>query len=95
MSTKIVKAGELQAISAKLRAAGKKLVVTNGCFDLLHAGHVRYLQAARQLGDILAVGINSDAAAIKKVGAEIRILPLESGYSTSALIERIRQSCAT
>ena len=44
------------------RSSGQKLVVTNGCFDLLHLGHVSYLEAARQNGDALLVGINSDAA---------------------------------
>ena len=43
-----------------MRAQGRKLVLTNGCFDLLHAGHVRYLQAARALGDALVVAINGD-----------------------------------
>src|SRR3977135_3168015 len=56
----MVNAEELAAISETLRAAGKKLVATNGCFDLLHVGHVRYLQAARALGDLLAVGLNGD-----------------------------------
>ena len=45
-----------------VRAQGKKLVVTNGCFDILHVGHVTYLQAARQRGDILLVGLNDDAS---------------------------------
>ena len=58
--SKIVSMKELAAISNEMRAAGKKLVVTNGCFDLLHVGHVRYLQAARKLGDALAVGLNGD-----------------------------------
>ena len=43
-----------------LEAAGKKIVFTNGCFDILHAGHVRYLNAAKELGDYLIVGLNSD-----------------------------------
>src|SRR5436189_6308879 len=60
MNTKIIDLDELAERAKKLRAAGKKLVVTNGCFDLLHVGHVRYLQAARALGDALAVGLNSD-----------------------------------
>jgi rfaE bifunctional protein nucleotidyltransferase chain/domain len=60
MSAKIVGLEELSEHSKQLRAAGKKLVVTNGCFDLLHVGHVRYLQAARALGDLLAVGLNGD-----------------------------------
>jgi D-beta-D-heptose 7-phosphate kinase/D-beta-D-heptose 1-phosphate adenosyltransferase len=60
MSEKIISAGELAVVSEKLRAQGKRLVLTNGCFDLLHPGHVRYLQAARALGDALAVAINGD-----------------------------------
>src|SRR5437867_6873856 len=45
---------------ANVRSQGQKLVVTNGCFDILHLGHVTYLEAARQQGDLLLVGINSD-----------------------------------
>ncbi|HZU12838.1 MAG TPA: adenylyltransferase/cytidyltransferase family protein [Chloroflexota bacterium] len=45
-----------------MRREGKRLVLTNGCFDLLHVGHVRYLQAARAMGDALAVALNSDAS---------------------------------
>jgi rfaE bifunctional protein nucleotidyltransferase chain/domain len=44
----------------RLRDEGKRLILTNGCFDLLHVGHVRYLQAARRLGDALVVGVNAD-----------------------------------
>ena len=156
MSPKIVDLEELSDRSEKLRSAGKKLVATNGCFDLLHVGHVRYLQAARALGDLLAVGLNADRsarelkgggrpitkesdraevlaalecvdlvtvfpemratrflaaarpaiyvkggdyssdtlneeerAALKKIGAEICLIPFEAGYSTSRLIEEI------
>jgi D-beta-D-heptose 7-phosphate kinase/D-beta-D-heptose 1-phosphate adenosyltransferase len=46
-----------------LRKEGKRIVFTNGCFDLIHPGHVRYLGAARRLGDVLVVGVNSDASA--------------------------------
>lgn len=59
-SDKIVRLEELEQRASKLRAAGKKIVATNGCFDLLHVGHVRYLNAARALGDALIVGINGD-----------------------------------
>ena len=156
MSPKIVDLEELSDDCEKLRAAGKKLVATNGCFDLLHIGHVRYLQAARALGDFLAVGLNGDRsvrelkgsgrpitrepdraevlaalqcvdlvtifpqiratrfiaavrpaiyvkggdyrsetlneeerAVLKEIGAEIRLVPFETGYSTSRLIEQI------
>jgi rfaE bifunctional protein nucleotidyltransferase chain/domain len=159
MNAKIVDLEELFDRSKKLRAAGKKLVATNGCFDLLHVGHVRYLQAARALGDFLAIGLNSDRsvrelkgrgrpimtetdraevlaalgcvdlvtifpemratrflvaarpaiyvkggdynsetlndeerAALEQIGAEIRLVPFEAGYSTSGLIEQLRKT---
>lgn len=60
MSGKIVNAERLGAIGKEMREKGGKLVFTNGCFDLLHAGHVRYLRAARALGDALVVAINGD-----------------------------------
>jgi D-glycero-beta-D-manno-heptose 1-phosphate adenylyltransferase len=158
MSEKIIEADELASRAKALREAGKRLVVTNGCFDLLHVGHVRYLQAARALGDALAVLLNSDRsvralkgdgrpinnerdraevlaalgcvdfvtifddkratrllekvapaiyakggdytpatldaeerAALEKIGAEIRIVPFEKGYSTSGLLEKLRE----
>jgi rfaE bifunctional protein nucleotidyltransferase chain/domain len=157
MSKKIIELKNLAERAKKLRAGGKKLVATNGCFDLLHLGHVHYLQAARALGDVLLVGINGDQSAAKlkgpgrplnneraraevvaalecvdfvtifpelrasrfleatrpaiyvkggdyatetlnaeeravlqKIGAEIRILPFNEGYSTSRLIEQLR-----
>jgi rfaE bifunctional protein nucleotidyltransferase chain/domain len=156
VNPKIIKLEQLQERSAKLRAAGKKLVATNGCFDLLHVGHVRYLQAARALGDALVVGINGDASTrelkgdgrplssendraevvaalesvdlvtvfpdvravkflelaapaiyakggdysintlndserkvLERVGAHIRIIPFEKGYSTSGLLKKL------
>jgi D-glycero-beta-D-manno-heptose 1-phosphate adenylyltransferase len=57
---KIVSLEQLPRRLQELRGAGKKIVVTNGCFDLLHVGHVRYLKGARALGDALIVGINGD-----------------------------------
>lgn len=52
------------------RQAGRRVVFTNGCFDLLHVGHVRYLQAARELGDVLVVALNSDASVKRLKGPE-------------------------
>ena len=73
MSPKIVELEELSDRCEKLRSAGKKIVATNGCFDLLHVGHVRHLQAARALGDILIVGLNGDRSVheLKGVGRPI------------------------
>jgi rfaE bifunctional protein nucleotidyltransferase chain/domain len=59
---KILSGEQLAAWRANLRAQGKRLVVTNGCFDILHLGHVTYLEQARQLGDALLIGLNADAA---------------------------------
>src|SRR6476619_6275803 len=60
MKRKILSPGELLGVRQGLRAAGQTLVFTNGVFDLLHVGHVRYLAEARALGDVLLVAINSD-----------------------------------
>lgn len=156
MTGKIIDMEALAEHARELRAAGKKLVFTNGCFDLLHVGHVRYLRAASALGDALVVGVNGnrsvrelkgpgrpinherdraevlaalecvdfvtifpdvratrllevvrpavyakggdytadtlnavERAALEKIGAEIRIIPFEKGYSTSGLLEKL------
>src|SRR2546423_1259942 len=60
MKKKILTAEQARALGDGMRENGRKLVFTNGCFDLLHVGHVRYLQAARALGDALLVAINGD-----------------------------------
>ena len=62
LQDKIIAWENLPQWRAALRKAGRRLVVTNGCFDLLHRGHVTYLESARQLGDVLLVGLNSDAS---------------------------------
>ena len=63
--------GEIQTLSARLKENGKKLVFTNGCFDLLHAGHVRYLETAKSFGDVLILGLNSDRS-VKALKGESR-----------------------
>jgi len=62
-------------VAEGLRAAGKRIVLANGCFDLLHVGHVRYLEAARALGDVLFVGINADAAVARLKGPGRPLMP--------------------
>jgi rfaE bifunctional protein nucleotidyltransferase chain/domain len=62
VSVKIVTTAQLAAGLNKARQAGKKIVFTNGCFDILHVGHVKYLGAAKSEGDLLIVGLNSDAS---------------------------------
>lgn len=65
----------LPALGEALRAAGKVVVWTNGCFDLFHAGHARSLRAARALGDVLVVGVNSDASVRRLKGPDRPVLP--------------------
>ncbi len=60
---------DIADLCAQLKAQGKKVVLTNGCFDILHVGHVRYLQQARALGDCLVVGLNSDDSVRRLKGA--------------------------
>lgn len=59
---KVRRLDEAAALCADLRRAGRRIVFTNGCFDLLHVGHLRYLEEARLLGDFLIVGVNTDAS---------------------------------
>ncbi|HET9417819.1 MAG TPA: D-glycero-beta-D-manno-heptose 1-phosphate adenylyltransferase [Chthoniobacterales bacterium] len=71
--SKIIAFDEISERAKQLHEAGKKVVATNGCFDLLHVGHVRYLQRARSLGDLLVVGLNADTSvrALKGEGRPI------------------------
>jgi D-beta-D-heptose 7-phosphate kinase / D-beta-D-heptose 1-phosphate adenosyltransferase len=68
---------ELADIVEELKKKGKRVVFTNGCFDLLHAGHVRYLEQARSLGDALIVAVNSDASVRALKGPRRPILPID------------------
>jgi rfaE bifunctional protein nucleotidyltransferase chain/domain len=68
-------ADALAAFVREARAAGKRIVFTNGVFDILHPGHLRYLQAARTHGDLLIVGLNSDASVRRNKGPERPINP--------------------
>ena len=70
---KILRRDEADVVRARLRESGKRLVLTNGCFDVLHVGHVRYLRTARSLGDALMVAVNSDRSvrALKGPGRPI------------------------
>lgn len=68
---KIKNRTELKRAVSRLKAQGKKIVFTNGCFDLLHYGHIRYLEDAKRKGDILVVAINSDAS-LKRIKGKKR-----------------------
>ncbi|MGH2370398.1 MAG: adenylyltransferase/cytidyltransferase family protein, partial [Chloroflexota bacterium] len=72
---RVVSVEDLASAVAAERAAGKRIVLTNGCFDVLHVGHVRVLQRCRTLGDLLVVGVNSDDSARRLKGAERPFVP--------------------
>jgi D-beta-D-heptose 7-phosphate kinase/D-beta-D-heptose 1-phosphate adenosyltransferase len=75
MKEKIKGREELHQIIQDLKTKGKRVVFTNGCFDLLHVGHIRYLEKARSLGDILIVGLNTDRSVQTIKGPHRPILP--------------------
>ncbi len=77
MKSKIKSAKNLARTLSALRSKGKRIVFTNGCFDILHAGHVDYLSKARCLGDVLIVGLNSDSS-VKKIKGKDRPINKES-----------------
>lgn len=83
LSKRIITSNELKGLIAQLRAANKKIVFTNGCFDILHTGHVRLFNEARTLGDVLIVGLNSDTS-IKVLKGDRR--PINSFSSRAEVV---------
>jgi len=79
--------GELSAVTGEHRAAGRTIVLTNGCFDILHAGHVHSLETAATLGDVLVVALNSDASVRRLKG---RDRPLNSLADRLAVLSALR-----
>ncbi|WP_262283282.1 D-glycero-beta-D-manno-heptose 1-phosphate adenylyltransferase [Micromonospora sp. MA102] len=82
-----VGADELTAIVAEHRRAGRSIVFTNGCFDVLHPGHVRYLTQARALGDLLIVAVNSDGSVRRLKGPDRPVNPVEDRTALLAALE--------
>ncbi|MDI6758133.1 MAG: D-glycero-beta-D-manno-heptose 1-phosphate adenylyltransferase [Candidatus Omnitrophota bacterium] len=80
---------QLKRIIQRLRIQGKKIVFTNGCFDLLHYGHVKYLEEAKRLGDILVVAVNSDASVRRIKGDKRPIIPQKDRLLTIAALESV------
>jgi rfaE bifunctional protein nucleotidyltransferase chain/domain len=75
MAEKIIRREELKEWAEALKRAGKSIVFTNGCFDILHMGHIRYLKAAKGHGDILVVGVNSDTSVRQIKGPRRPVVP--------------------
>ena len=89
LSSKIKGREELMGVLARLRSGGKRVVFTNGCFDLLHLGHVTYLEEARRLGDLLVVGVNTDESVRRIKGPGRPIVPLEQRMAVLAALEAV------
>lgn len=87
--SKILSPTNAQAACRRARRQGKRVVFTNGCFDIIHPGHVSYLEAARQKGDFLIVALDTDAAVRKLKGPTRPINTLESRLQVMAALESI------
>jgi rfaE bifunctional protein nucleotidyltransferase chain/domain len=90
---KIIAWDELPQWRKSFRASGKKLVVTNGCFDILHLGHVTYLETARNFGDALLVGVNGDEATRQLKGAGRPVNSEIDRASVLAALESVSAVC--
>lgn len=84
---KIYSRNKLNSIVAKLKKSGKKIIFTNGCFDLIHAGHIKVFERAKALGDVLIVGMNSDSS-VKRLKGPQR--PLVNEKSRAYVISALR-----
>ena len=86
---KVLEAAELSSVLEEWRREGKRIVFTNGCFDVLHRGHVNYLRFAREKGDVLIVGVNSDASVSRLKGPERPVNPLDDRLAVLAALEMV------
>jgi len=89
LKDKIKSLGSLRRIVFGLQKKGKKIIFTNGCFDILHLGHARYLEDAKSLGDILVVGVNSDASVKRIKGKSRPIVGQKERISLIAALESV------
>ncbi|MCB0701750.1 MAG: D-glycero-beta-D-manno-heptose 1-phosphate adenylyltransferase [Candidatus Kapaibacterium sp.] len=83
----IVERKNIKELSEQIKSEGKSIVFTNGCFDILHSGHVFYLQKAKQQGDILILGLNSDAS-VRRLKGEKR--PINSEIDRAIVISELK-----
>jgi rfaE bifunctional protein nucleotidyltransferase chain/domain len=91
--SRILNRDQLSTRIEEARSAGARIVLANGCFDVLHVGHVRYLAGARALGDVLVVGINSDAQVARLKGAGRPVMPAAERAEIVASLESV--TCVT
>jgi D-beta-D-heptose 7-phosphate kinase / D-beta-D-heptose 1-phosphate adenosyltransferase len=89
MDDGVVSASELAARLAADRARGRRIVFTNGCFDVLHRGHVGYLAQAKRLGDVLVVGLNSDGSVRRLKGPDRPVVPADDRAAVLAALSSV------
>lgn len=89
IADKVIDPSEAVRRTAAWRSAGQRIVWTNGCFDLLHRGHVRYLEAARRLGDRLIVGLNDDGSVGRLKGPTRPVVPLVARLEVVAALASV------
>jgi len=89
LNSKLKNLPSLKIISSQLKKKGKRIVFTNGCFDLLHFGHVNYLHQAKKRGDILVVGVNSDRSVKRIKGKNRPIIDEKNRLSVIAALESV------
>jgi len=87
MRKKIIELNELEGIINQSKEEGKKIVFTNGCFDILHIGHIHLLKQARKFGDILVIGLNSDSSVRDLKGKKRPIIPENERAELLAALE--------
>ncbi len=83
----LIPSDKIESFCETLREAGQKVVFTNGCFDILHAGHVKYLETARSFGDCLVLGLNTDASVRENKGPE---RPINSELDRAAVVGALK-----
>ncbi|GAB6138146.1 D-glycero-beta-D-manno-heptose 1-phosphate adenylyltransferase [Halanaerobaculum tunisiense] len=89
MRNKVYSLDQLQEIIAQQQQSGQQIVFTNGCFDLLHVGHTRYLAEAKSYGDLLVVGLNSDSSVQTLKGAKRPLIPEQERAEMLANLEMV------
>lgn len=89
MNGRIIPRSEVAALGDRLRGERRRIAFANGCFDLLHVGHIRYLRGAREQGDVLVVGLNSDRSVTALKGPGRPLLPAEARAELVAALESV------
>ncbi len=90
---KIIKINDVEKITALLKMQGKKIIFTNGCFDIIHPGHVIYLSEAKKLGDVLFIGLNSDVSVKRLKGEQRPILNENERATILSFLEMVDYVC--